>query len=167
MINFDAFKDTIKLLEKNKVQYWVFGGFALDGLRGKITREHNDIDIYLHSDDLSKLKQLSNSKRYRFYKRENMYFIESTELKLGVVILTEEDNLIVAHGNKTLAKYPKEIFSKDMLVSIGTLQFRIVPLEILYLESKFSKFETDKTYGRTIKINKKLFNKIKTIKIRD
>jgi phosphorylcholine metabolism protein LicD len=167
MIDFYNFKNTIELLEKNNIRFWVFGGFALDGMRGKITREHGDIDIYLDSDDLTKLKNIFSSKEYNFYKREKMYFVESSELKLGIVILTKENDLIIANGNKTIAKYPKEFFSKNTNVSIDSFTFRIVPFEILFLESNFSRFEKDKLFGQKIKINQKLYNKIETMKIRD
>ncbi|MBT4321880.1 hypothetical protein HOD53_01695 [Candidatus Woesearchaeota archaeon] len=167
MIDFNLFKRTIELLEKNNVQFWVFGGFALDGIRGKITREHGDIDIYLDSDDLTKLEKLFDSKEYNFYKREKMYFVESTDLKLGIVILTKENDLVIANGNKTIAKYPKKMFSKETIVSINSFTFRVVPFEILFLESNFSRFKEDKLFGKNIKINRELYGEIETIKIRD
>ena len=167
MVNFNLFKSTIELLEKNNIRFWVFGGFALDGIRGKITRRHGDIDIYLDSDDLIKLENLFESEEYNFYKREKMYFVESSNLKLGIVILTKDNDLIIANGNKTTAKYPKEMFSKETIVSINSFTFKIVPFEILFLESSFSKFEKDKLFGQKIKINQELYNKIETIKIRN
>lgn len=153
------------MLKRNKIEYWVFGGFALDGIRGKITRNHEDIDIYLHSTDLDKLIDLFNSENHKFYKREEMYFVESAGLKLEIVILTDEKDMIIANGNHTRVRYPKEMFSKDNDVSIDGFAFRIVPNEVLVLESEFSISKEDKGYGAGLEYDKKLFNKIQTTKI--
>ena len=96
-----------------------------------------------------------------------MYFLESPQLKLGIVILTKEKNFIVASGNKTIAKYPEEMFAKDIFASIDNCRFRIVPPEALVLEAKFSKFEADKTFGMNLEIDPELFDQIKTIKLRE
>lgn len=167
MINFDTFKKTINILDDSDISYWVFGGYALDGIREKISREHGDIDIYLLSEDLNKLINIFKSKNIDVIKRENMYFIDSYELQLGIVLITEENNLFVAHGNKTLAKYPKKMFSKDNILKIEDFKFRSVPNEILVLESRFSRFEKDKELCSKIKHDSELINSIEVVKIRD
>ncbi len=167
MVNFNLFKKTISLLEKHKISFWVFGGFALDGLRGKITREHGDIDIYVKENDISKLETLFPPEKYIFYKKEKMYYIKSQELKIGIVPLSKEGDTVTAHGNKTLARYPKEMFSMSIYGAINSFKFKIVPREVLFLESQYSRFESDKSFGQNIQIDKKLFNKIRTTKIRD
>lgn len=167
MVSFNAFQDTIELFKKSKINFWVFGGFALDGIRGEITREHSDIDIYLLIDDLNTFLSLFGSKKYKYYKRESMYFVESDDLKIGVVLLTTEDNKIIANGNKTLVKFPKDIFLKDNIVSLNGVSFRIVPNEALAIDSKFSINESDKAFGTGLKYNDSLFSQIEIIKVRD
>ena len=165
MITLDTFRKTIDLLKENDLQYWVFGGFALDGLRGRLTREHSDIDIYLNEKDLAALTD-SFGPGYKVYKRENMYFVESTELKLGIVLLTAEGDQIIVHGNKTLAKYPKELFARDNFANIDDVRFRIAPNEALVLESQFSKHESDKVFAKQIHCNKQLYDRIETVRLR-
>ncbi len=167
MVSFSTFQDTIELFRKNEIRFWVFGGFALDGIRGKITREHSDIDIYLVSDDLDKVLVLFQSDDYSCYKREVMYFIESADLKIGIIVLTEEDDKIIAHGNKTLVKFPKDIFLHDNTVSLNNMSFRIVPNEAIALDSKFSTHASDKSFGTKLKYDSALFRQIEIIKMRE
>jgi predicted nucleotidyltransferase len=167
MVSFDTFKKTIGLLEKNGVKFLIFGGFALDGIRGEITREHSDIDIYVFSDDLDKLLSLFRSDDYTSYKRENMYFIEATDLKMGIVVLTHENDKIIAHGNKTLVAFPRDIFTDTCIVSLNNVSFHVAPNEALAVDSKFSTHENDRLFGTDMKYDKALFDQIEIIKIRD
>ncbi len=41
----NAFIKIIELLEKNKIRFWIEGGWGVDALFGKQTREHRDIDV--------------------------------------------------------------------------------------------------------------------------
>jgi hypothetical protein len=167
MVSFNTFKKNIELLEKNKIKYWVFGGFALDGVRGELTREHSDIDIYLFSEDLNKLLSLFNSDSYKCFKRESMHFIESDDLKIGVVLLTKENNKMIANGNKTLVKFPCGIFKNKSIAAIDNFTFQIAPNEVLAIDSKYSINNSDRTFGAGLKYDEFLFNQIKIIKIRD
>jgi phosphorylcholine metabolism protein LicD len=167
MTSLAILKKLIKLFEKNKIRYWVFGGFALDGIRGEISRLHNDIDIYLYFNDLEKTLNLLKFKSLEYYKRKNMYFVESDKVKLGIIILTEKNIEFIANGNKTLVSYPKKIFSEDNYVSLKGIIFRIAPNEVLTVDSKFSKFNNDKLFGAKLEINEDLFNKIKVVKVSD
>jgi len=167
MVNLKTFKKTIELLKKNKTRYWVFGGYALDGIRGKITRDHEDIDIYLRAEDINKFIKLFKSLKYDCYRREQMYFIDSPKLMIGILPLTEEKKYIIANGNCTLVKYPKEIFLKDIIVSLDDFSFRIAPKEVLALDYKFSRYKNDREYVRKLEINKKLAEQIKAFKIRE
>lgn len=167
MIDFETFKKTIKLIQENNLRYWVFGGFALDGVRGKISRDHEDIDIYLHKKDIDRFVKLFALHGYDCYQRERMYFADSPELKIGVVLFTEEKDFYVSNGNCTLAKYPREMFLNNLTASIENFNFRKVPNEVLAFEYEFSIHEEDKKYAKELKTDKKLMSQIKTVKIRD
>ena len=166
MVKFSEFKKTILLFKRNNIRYWVFGGFAIDGLRGKITRPHGDIDVYLQYQDIKKIFKMYD-KDYVCFRRGNMYFVERGEFKIGIVPLRENIKTVSIRGNKTIARYPKEIFLKNNIGKIKDFSFRIIPNEALFFESVFSRFKKDKKAGNEIKHNKELFNQIKTIKIKD
>jgi lincosamide nucleotidyltransferase A/C/D/E len=55
-------------LEKLGIQIWIDGGWAVDALLQKQTREHRDLDIAVQRKDLIKLKDfflISRICRYR------------------------------------------------------------------------------------------------------
>lgn len=167
MVTFETFKEIIHSLEEHNIRYWVFGGWALDGARHKISREHGDIDMYVSEADILKLSQLLSSLDLELKQRENMYFVDSEKLQLGVVLVSEDDNKIIAHGNKTTAHYPKEIFEKKTTGIIEDTKFNSVPNEVLALEAQFSKYKDDNLLGAKLEIDKKLFEEIEIVKIRD
>lgn len=39
-------------LESSGIRFWVMGGWGVDALRGRSTREHHDLDLLLRVDDL-------------------------------------------------------------------------------------------------------------------
>jgi len=160
MVSFDAFKKTIELFTENGIRFWIFGGFALDGIRGEVTREHDDIDVYVLSDDLGKLLSLFHADGHSCEKRKNMYFIESDDFKIGVLILTYEDDKIIAHGNNTLVTVPRGIFINDHIVSLKDISFRIAPNEVLVIDSRFSAHDSDKSFGLGLECDRVLFNQI-------
>ena len=43
------------LLTDANVDYWVFGGWAVDLHAGRITRDHHDLDLVVHVDDLDRV----------------------------------------------------------------------------------------------------------------
>jgi hypothetical protein len=49
----DALDEVHRRLELSGVQYWLFGGWAVDFHAGAITREHDDVDIAIWLDDLT------------------------------------------------------------------------------------------------------------------
>ena len=51
----DSLRDLHTLLTEAQVDYWVFGGWAVDLHAGRATREHGDIDIVVKVEDLARL----------------------------------------------------------------------------------------------------------------
>ena len=50
LVRFNGLKSVVSLLESDRVEYSVTGGFGLDGLAGHLTRDHSDIDLMLRSE---------------------------------------------------------------------------------------------------------------------
>lgn len=69
MTSFEQFKEIITLCKNNKIKYWVFGGYALEGIRGKVTRKHGDVDVYIHTQDVQRFLGLFNS-QYKIFQKE-------------------------------------------------------------------------------------------------
>jgi hypothetical protein len=166
MLSTDALKFTVDLLEEHHIHYYVFGGFALDGLRGAVTRPHDDLDIYVLEDDLEKFCKVMESAGYPCIKRENMYFIDKEPLKIGIVVLCKDAENYISRGNKTLAFYPALMFSKEAHGRIKDIVFRIAPNEVLAFEAQHSRFSEDKNFGTKLSHNTQLFNNIQSHTLR-
>jgi hypothetical protein len=46
------------MLEGERIDYWIFGGWAVDFHAGRVTREHSDIDIAVWIADLAAVHTL-------------------------------------------------------------------------------------------------------------
>ena len=53
-----------QLLRDHGVAYWLFGGWAVDFHAGRVTREHDDIDIAIWSDDRAQLAALLHERAW-------------------------------------------------------------------------------------------------------
>jgi hypothetical protein len=53
-----AFARTHELFTRSGIDYWLFGGWAVDFHRGSITRVHDDIDIAVLLDDQDRIARL-------------------------------------------------------------------------------------------------------------
>jgi uncharacterized protein len=47
-----------ELLEANEIEYWLFGGWAVDFHAGSVTREHEDLDLAVWLEDLDRIAEL-------------------------------------------------------------------------------------------------------------
>jgi hypothetical protein len=52
------------MFERARVDYWLFGGWAVDFHAGAVTRDHADIDIAVWSDDASAVHALLTADRW-------------------------------------------------------------------------------------------------------
>ena len=58
-------------LNDNGIVVWIDGGWGVDALLGRQTREHADLDIAVHRKDNAPLRRLFESKGYREEKRDD------------------------------------------------------------------------------------------------
>ncbi len=54
-----------ELLERQGIDYWIFGGWAVDLYAGRVTRPHADIDIAVWMDDLERIDELLGQAGWR------------------------------------------------------------------------------------------------------
>ncbi len=161
-----SFKNVIKTFNNNDIHYWVYGGIALDGIREKISREHDDLDIYLHTIDFEKTLEILCAEKYSCFNKGNMYLATKDDIKIDIVLLSEDSSQYVVKGNKTIARYPRNMFFTKKTASIEEITFSIVPNEVLVFESSHSIHEQDKEFGSKLLYNKELFDQIKSTSIK-
>ncbi|RJR29232.1 tRNA nucleotidyltransferase [Candidatus Microgenomates bacterium] len=87
-----------KLLTDNNIDVWLDGGWGVDALLGKQTREHGDVDIVVQEKDISRLRQLLGEKGYQEVKRDDTsawnFVLGNGELLVDVhvVVFDEKGN---------------------------------------------------------------------------
>jgi hypothetical protein len=53
-----ALAEVTRLLEKDAIEHWLFGGWAVDFYAGHVTRHHDDIDLAVWLDDVPRIEEL-------------------------------------------------------------------------------------------------------------
>jgi len=65
--------DTIRtILVDNNSDVWLDGGWGVDAILGKQSREHGDVDIVVQQKDALKLRKLLKEMRYQEVKRDDI-----------------------------------------------------------------------------------------------
>jgi len=109
-----------------KKYFWiVYGGFALDGLLGKLTRSHKDIDLMFFRKDLPKIKKALKSlgiqtKEISHPKEIDLiYKIVSTDRLKRITghILDEKppDNFEISFYSRAHQKFPKKTLTQQIV----------------------------------------------------
>jgi len=160
-VNFKIFKELIEELEKLKLFYAVFGGFALDGKRGRLTRKHSDVDVFCRGKDYGKLKSALLKLNYRLlYEINDLKAFQKPGLKIDLCLLKKADNYCTCKLRYVKLLIPLKLLRNIQRVSIGNCTFNIVPDEILKKDALRSRYKEDREYGKKIKVNKDLFDQI-------
>jgi lincosamide nucleotidyltransferase A/C/D/E len=86
-------------LERVGIQIWIDGGWGVDALLGKRSRVHKDLDIAIQQQDLAKLRDLLEARKYQDIKLEQARphnFVlgdaEGHEIDLHVIVLDDNGN---------------------------------------------------------------------------
>lgn len=132
-----------RLLAQHKIEAYVVGGFAYDGIRGRLTRPHADIDICLLDDDLPHAIEYLGRHGYRLecyspYK----YRVWKFGLYGDLYVWRRCGYESIEHltGDKGV-RIPKAFFRAGGAVSLSGVEFRIPTIE--YMTSALIFMEDD------------------------
>lgn len=67
----DVVVELYKMFTKSGIVIWFDGGWGVDSLLGRQTREHGDVDIVVQKKDLQKLREVLERKGYRDVPRDD------------------------------------------------------------------------------------------------
>lgn len=104
------------IFEKLNMEFWLRGGWAIDFLLGKITRQHSDIDVVTWITNREKLenalikagyKQMSIREQFR--NRQSDFLKDNVDVKFGY--LTYVDESLIMNG------LPEWVWQSDSLLS--------------------------------------------------
>lgn len=107
-----------KLLTDNNIDVWLDGGWGVDALLGKQTREHGDVDIVVQQKDVSNLRKLLEKNGYQEVKRDDTsdwnFVLGIGELLVDVHVVTfdEKGNGIYGPPERNVF-YPAYSFKGD------------------------------------------------------
>ena len=114
-------------LENLGVKIWIDGGWGVDALLEKQTREHNDLDIVIQQIDVAKLRTLLESQAYEEIKLEiarphNFVLADNHghEIDVHVIVMDAEGNGIYGPAEKG------EMYPVDALAGTGSIDGQAV-----------------------------------------
>jgi hypothetical protein len=119
-----ALKRLHELLEGEEIEYWLFGGWAVDFHAGVMTREHADLDIAVWQRDQDRIERLLMAEVWKHVPEPNedgytAYVKEAVRLEVGFLARTESGEVITplqdGHGS-----WPDGAFQDDVLELFGT-----------------------------------------------
>lgn len=136
----ELFSTIVSTLEKNNLSYWVLGGFAVDGLLGKVTRPHHDIDFFIEFSSRDKVAELVTTKAvYNFlvitgwYDYKFVVYDPRKEIHADFGFITlEHGKATFLHADQTFI-LPDLLFPKDKVVSLEGLRFKVIDPALIYV----------------------------------
>ncbi len=144
----DAVVAVIKLLRRNKIQFHIDGGWAVDAVLGEQTRKHADLDIVIQHTDVGRLRELLEARGYTDVPRPDTRecnFVMGDEFGHEIDIHTV---LYDANGNNKFGvDYPIESLSGSGM--IGGYAVNCVPAD--WLVKFHSGYELDQNDYHDVK----------------
>jgi hypothetical protein len=106
-----------ELLGQHGIEYWLFGGWAVDFHAGKVTRPHDDLDLAVRSHDRERVQELLTAAGWRHTPEEGYSVYELDDVCLEVAFMD--------HG-----EWPPNSFEHDV-VEVAGVRARVVSLSSL------------------------------------
>jgi hypothetical protein len=121
-------------LEEAGIEYWLFGGWAVDFHHGTVTRAHDDVDIAVWSDDVARITELLQEDGWKHVPSEDDNGgtgFERGAVRLELTYLVgETDGIVYIPLRDGRAPWPDGAFGSDVLELMGT-RARVVALAAL------------------------------------
>jgi dihydrofolate reductase len=129
-----ALADVAARLEQEGLDYWLFGGWAVDFYAGRITRPHFDVDVAVWLDDLPRIAAVLEGSGWRHApdpegEGGTGYERDGSRLELTYLV-RRDDGLVVTPLRTTEAVWPNGAFGADERELRG-VRARLVSLDAL------------------------------------
>ena len=123
-----------KLLDGHAIEYWVFGGWAVDFHAGSVTRAHDDLDIAVWVKDRDRIGTLlaADGWQHAPEKGEDGYTVFARDaVRLEVAFLDRvESGKVITPLRDGSAAWPEGAFENDV-VELRGVQARVISLRAL------------------------------------
>ncbi len=129
-----ALRDVDRLLAATRLEYWLFGGWAVDFYVGRITRPHSDVDIAVWLDDVPRIIDLLTDHGWRhapYPDEDGGTGYERDDIRLELTyLMRRDDGHVVIPLREREATWPKGAFGSDCRELEG-VRARLVSLDAL------------------------------------
>jgi hypothetical protein len=109
-----------ELFGQHGIEYWLFGGWAVDFHAGRVTRPHDDLDLAVWSHDGERVRELLTAGGWRHTPEEGYSVYELEDVRLEVALLD--------HG-----EWPANSFEHDV-AEVAGVRARVVSLSSLKVD---------------------------------
>lgn len=125
--------------DKSDFPYWVMGGFALDGVLGKITRPHDDIDFLIDYSDRDRVAEVVTTKSvYDFLviidwgKYKFVAYDPVRQLRVDFAYFHRKNGQIVFSLEGWDFPFPGAVLPQGLSVRVDQTSFNIVDPTLIY-----------------------------------
>ncbi|MFY9580629.1 MAG: hypothetical protein WAQ33_15045 [Gaiellaceae bacterium] len=123
-----------ELLDRHGIEYWLFGGWAVDFYAGSVTRPHDDVDIAVWLDDHARIADLLAAEGWKHAPEADEdggtgYERGFVRLELTFLVRGEDGQPCIPLRDR-LTRWPEEPLGDDVAEFDG-VRARIVGLSVL------------------------------------
>jgi hypothetical protein len=126
--SFEDFREVIDNLKAEDIEFFIFGGFAYDGIL-EIFEEHADLDIGFFEKDKEKVRNSFRNLGYTIYRHGNKEDYRLGKCKVDVLFIEQKKGFKIIGGNLCVDHVSDEAFDEKNFVKINNLEFEIFPFE--------------------------------------
>jgi hypothetical protein len=129
-----ALAEVASELEASKIDYWLFGGWAVDFHAGRMTRAHDDVDVAVWFDDVSRIDRLLRDTGWTHVPSpsdDGGTGYERGGVRLELTFLVRRDGTVVIPLRRGDAAWPDPALEGSTLELLGT-SARAMTLEALW-----------------------------------
>ncbi len=128
-----ALASVIEALTDRGIDYWLFGGWAVDFYAGKVTRPHDDVDLAVWLKDHDHVAELLASGGWKHAphpEEDGGTGYERGAVRLELTFLLRGDGAVLIAFRAGRVTFSKEPFGDDV-AELGGVRARVIPLDIL------------------------------------
>jgi hypothetical protein len=112
-----------ELFQRHEIDYWVFGGWAVDLYAGRLTRPHADIDVAVWMNDLDRIDGVLSAAGWKHTPQpgENgytQYVDDSASLDLSF-LARDENGVVYTPIENGRGDWPLDSFGDDVAALLG------------------------------------------------
>jgi hypothetical protein len=128
-----ALERVSSLLDDEGIDYWLFGGWAVDFYAGSVTRAHDDLDIAVWLEDLSRIEKLLHGEGWRHAPHQDEdggTGYERGAVRVELTFLVRDAQGVTTPLRDGPARWPDEAFGDGVCLLDG-VRARLIDLETL------------------------------------